>query len=93
METIIGFIAGYLIGTREGREGLDRLRSSWHSIRTSPEVRKLAGEAMPVVEAVVRQAASGRSGLSLKGLGAAAASAAQDLGRRAGNTSRDARAA
>ena len=34
METIVGFVAGYLVGTREGRDGLDRLRSSWHSIRT-----------------------------------------------------------
>jgi hypothetical protein len=93
METLVGFIAGYLIGTRDGREGLDRLRSSWRSIRTSPEVRRLAGEARPVVEAVVRQAASGRSGLRLKGLGAAAASVAQDLGRRASHTSQDVHAA
>jgi len=45
METIIGFVAGYLAGSREGRAGLDRLRTSWHAIRTSPEVRKLASEA------------------------------------------------
>jgi hypothetical protein len=93
METIVGFIAGYLIGTREGREGLDRLRSSWHSIRTSPEVRKLAGQAMPLVEAVVRQAASGREALSVKGLGVAAADAARELGRRAGDAGRGSQAA
>ena len=50
METIVGFVAGYLVGTREGREGLDRLRSSWNSIRTSPEVRKLATEAVSMAE-------------------------------------------
>ena len=55
METIVGFVAGYLVGTREGRDGLDRLRSSWHSIRTSPEVRKLAGEAVTMAEMAVRQ--------------------------------------
>ncbi len=37
METIVGFVAGYLVGTREGKDGLERMRSSWHSIRTSPE--------------------------------------------------------
>jgi hypothetical protein len=93
METIVGFIAGYLIGTRDGREGLDRLRTSWHSIRTSPEVRKLTAQAMPLAEAAVRQAAAGRENLSLRGLGAAAANAAQELGRRAGDTRQGSRAA
>jgi len=62
METIVGVVAGYLVGTREGKDGLDRLRSSWHSIRTSPEVRKLAAEAVTVAEMAVRQV-SGRGGL------------------------------
>ena len=62
METIVGFVAGYLVGTREGKDGLDRLRSSWHSIRTSPEVRKLAADAISLVEATVRQR-SGRAGI------------------------------
>jgi len=62
METIVGFVAGYLVGTREGKDGLDRLRSSWRSIRTSPEVRKLAAEAVTVAEMAVRQV-SGRGGL------------------------------
>jgi hypothetical protein len=62
METIVGFVAGYLVGTREGKDGLDRLRSSWHSIRTSPEVRKLAAEAVSMAEMAVRQV-SGRGSL------------------------------
>jgi hypothetical protein len=53
METIVGFVAGYLVGSREGREGLARIRSSWHAIRTSPELRRLAGEAMTVAGATV----------------------------------------
>jgi hypothetical protein len=55
METMVGFVAGYLVGARDGREGLERLRSSWHAIRTSPEVRKLASEAMTVAEMAVRR--------------------------------------
>jgi N-methylhydantoinase B/oxoprolinase/acetone carboxylase alpha subunit len=61
METIVGFVAGYLVGAREGREGLDRLRSSWDAIRKSPEVRKLATEAVSVAEMAVRRT-SGRRG-------------------------------
>ncbi len=62
METIVGFVAGYLVGTREGRDGLERMRSSWHSIRTSPEVRKLAADAISLAEMAVRQR-SGRASL------------------------------
>lgn len=59
METIVGFVAGYLVGTRQGREGLERLRASLQSIKDSPEVRKLAAEAVAVAETAVRQASSG----------------------------------
>ncbi len=66
METIVGFVAGYLVGTREGRDGLERMRSSWRAIRTSPEVRKLAAEAVSVAGTAVRRS-SGRGGLSIGG--------------------------
>jgi hypothetical protein len=62
METIVGFVAGYLVGTREGKDGLERMRSSWHSIRTSPEVRKLAGDLISLAETAVRQS-SGRASI------------------------------
>jgi len=62
METIVGFVAGYLVGTREGKDGLERMRSSWHSIRTSPEVRKLAADAISLVDSAVRQR-SGRASI------------------------------
>jgi hypothetical protein len=66
METIVGFVAGYLVGTREGRDGLERMRSSWNSIRTSPEVRRLATDALSMAEMAVRSS-SGRRGLTLGG--------------------------
>jgi hypothetical protein len=62
METIVGFVAGYLVGTREGKDGLERLRSSWKSIRTSPEARKLVTDAISLVEMTVRQR-SGRASI------------------------------
>src|SRR5260370_30063120 len=56
METIIGFVAGYLVGSREGKAGLERLKTSWNTIRSSPEVRKLAADAITMAEQVVRRA-------------------------------------
>jgi hypothetical protein len=93
METFIGFVAGYLVGTREGRAGLERLRSSWHSIRTSPEVRKLAGEAMTVAEMAVRRS-SGSSRISgLGGLSGAVGEVTDMIVRRAAGTREGSRAA
>ena len=68
METIIGFVVGFIVGTREGRAGVDRLRTSWHSIRTSPEVHRLAREATTVAESVARQAAKGGLGETIGGV-------------------------
>jgi len=58
METIIGFVAGYLVGSREGKAGAERLRESWNAIRTSPEVRRMAAEALSIAEVVARSASS-----------------------------------
>jgi hypothetical protein len=81
METFVGFVAGYLVGAREGREGLERLRSSWDTIRNSPEVRKLATEAVSVAEMAVRRS-SGRRG-SLSSLGGTVGEVTDMLVRRA----------
>jgi hypothetical protein len=89
METIVGFVAGYLVGTRQGREGLERVRSSWNSIRTSPEVRKLAAEAVTIAEIAVRQASSG----GLKGLGGTVGGVTDILVRRAAGSREESRAA
>lgn len=62
METIIGFVAGYLVGSREGKAGLERLKASWHAIRTSPEVRRMATDALTAAEQVVRRAPAGGIG-------------------------------
>ncbi|HET7243403.1 MAG TPA: hypothetical protein VFJ07_01110 [Streptosporangiaceae bacterium] len=59
METIIGFLAGYLVGTREGKAGLERLKTSVNAIRSSPEVRRMASDAIVLAEQVVRRAPAG----------------------------------
>jgi hypothetical protein len=66
METIIGFIAGYLVGTSHGRAGLAKVRSSVEAIRTSPELRRLAtdgaGVAGVVLQSATRRGVSGAAG-------------------------------
>jgi hypothetical protein len=62
METIIGFVVGYLVGSREGKAGLERLKTSWNTIRTSPEVRKLATDAVSVAGQVMSRAPVGSIG-------------------------------
>ena len=65
METIIGFVAGYLVGTREGKAGLKKLQESWQAIRSSPEAHRLAADALSLAEAAAKQA-SGRSFSALR---------------------------
>jgi len=59
---------GYLTGSREGQAGLERLRTSWQAIRKSPEVRKLAAEAVVLAEAMVRRASSGGISGTVRGV-------------------------
>ena len=59
METIVGFVAGYLVGTREGKAGLERLKTSWRAITSSPEVRKMASNAVVMAEQVIKRAPAG----------------------------------
>jgi hypothetical protein len=84
METFIGFIAGYLVGSREGKAGLERLKTSWNAIRTSPEVRKLATDALSVAEQVVRRVpAGGISGTVVRTLASRAGATRRETSRAA----------
>jgi hypothetical protein len=68
METIIGFVAGYLVGVDSGRDGLERARSSWRSIRTSPEVRRLVSEGAVMARTAVSRASRGGLGETIGGV-------------------------
>ena len=67
METLIGFVAGYLAGCKDGQDGVKRLRASAEAILSSDEVKRLAAEAMSFAEVAMRRAASGRSLTGLSG--------------------------
>jgi hypothetical protein len=46
MEVLIGFAFGYWVGTRQGREGLERAIDSVREIATHPETKRLLGEGL-----------------------------------------------
>lgn len=65
METLIGFAVGYLVGTRQGREGLAKARESVQAIRNSPEFRRLVLTGVSVAGSAVRQVLGGGVGAAL----------------------------
>ena len=75
METIIGFAAGYLVGSKEGKDGFERLKASVQAIAKSQEARRLAADAVSLTGMLVRQA-------SARGLGATASGVAEIVMRR-----------
>ena len=52
METVLGFAIGYFIGTRQGREGLQKALDSAQAIMASEETRRLLGEGLSALESV-----------------------------------------
>jgi hypothetical protein len=68
METIIGFVAGYLVGVNSGRDGLERARSSWRSIRNSPELRRLVSEGAVIARTTVGRASRHGLGETIGGV-------------------------
>jgi len=89
METLIGFVAGYLVGAQEGKGGLERLKASLSAIASSAEARKLFGEALAVAQPVVQRASS--AGLS--NLGGLAGPVVKQLVNRAAGVQDSRRAA
>jgi hypothetical protein len=84
METIIGFVVGYLVGVNGGRDGLQRVRSSWQAISTSPEVRRLVAEGAVMAQAAVGRATRGGLAQTIGGVtDVLAAKAAVSRERRA----------
>jgi len=69
METIIGFVAGYLVGSRDGREGLAKLKESWQAIRSSPQVHQLIADSVAIAGGAVRKTAAGGVSAAISGVG------------------------
>ena len=52
VEVVIGFAIGYLVGTRQGRRGLQEAIDSAQAIMASPETRRMLSEAISTFETV-----------------------------------------
>ncbi|MFN3337342.1 MAG: hypothetical protein ACK42I_07560 [Thermomicrobium sp.] len=46
MDIVAAFIVGYLLGTRQGREGLERTLASLQAIAQSSVIREVSGAAL-----------------------------------------------
>jgi len=75
METMIGFVIGYYVGTQHGRDGLARARESIEAIRKSPQTRELLGTAYAAARPLIKQLVSGGAGAMVSG-------AVEEIGRR-----------
>jgi hypothetical protein len=75
METIIGFAAGYLVGSKEGKAGYERFKSSVQAIAKSKEARRIAADAASLATMLARQ-------VSARGVGATATGVAELVMRR-----------
>jgi hypothetical protein len=95
METLIGFVVGYLVGAREGKGGLERLKVSVNSILASPEARRLVGEALAVAQPMAQRATSAGLGNfgGLGGLSGIGGTVVKELVNRASGTRESSRAA
>jgi len=73
VEVVLGFAVGYYLGTRQGRDGLQKALDSAQAIMASEETRKLLGEGLAALESAAGPALdrmggkSGRSKAALLG--------------------------
>ena len=56
MEVVIGFAVGYLVGTRQGRQGMQRALDSAQAIWASPETKRLLSEGLTAFESAASPA-------------------------------------
>lgn len=95
METLIGFVVGYMVGANEGKGGLERLKVSVNSIIASPEARKMVAEAMALAQPVIQRASSAGLGNlgNLGGVGGIGGTVVRELVNRASSARESSRAA
>lgn len=54
METLIGFAAGFVVGSQYGRDGLAKIRASLDAINANPEFHRLVRAGVGVAGSLVR---------------------------------------
>ena len=56
VEVVLGFAFGYWVGTRQGRQGLQKALDSAQAIWASPETKRLLSEGLSAFETVATPA-------------------------------------
>jgi hypothetical protein len=56
VEVVLGFAVGFYLGTRQGRDGLQKALESAQAIMASEETRRLLGEGLSALESVAAPA-------------------------------------
>ncbi len=64
MEVVIGFVVGYFVGTRQGRQGMQHALDSAQAIWASPETKRLLSEGLTAFEAAAGPAMDRMNGKS-----------------------------
>jgi len=64
VEAVIGFAVGYWVGTRQGRQGLQKALDSAQAIWASPETKRLLSEGLSAFETVAAPAMDRMGGKS-----------------------------
>jgi hypothetical protein len=64
VEAVIGFAVGYWVGTRQGRQGLQKALDSAQAIWASPETKRLLSEGLSAFETVATPAMDRMGGKS-----------------------------
>jgi hypothetical protein len=58
MGAMVGFVLGYVLGTRAGDKGWEELQQSWKTISSSEEVRDILSGGLATARDLVRQGAA-----------------------------------
>jgi hypothetical protein len=64
VEAVIGFVVGYMVGTRQGRQGMQHALESAQAIWASPETKRLLSEGLTSFETVAAPAMDRMAGKS-----------------------------
>ena len=64
MEAVIGFVVGYMVGTRQGRQGMQHALESAQAIWASPETKRLLSEGLTAFETAAAPAMDRMGGKS-----------------------------
>jgi hypothetical protein len=64
VEVVLGFAVGFLVGTRQGRDGLQKALDSAQAIMASEETRRMLGEGLAALESVAGPALNRMNGRS-----------------------------